>query len=288
MKVTIGIPFYNAEKYINSAIASVLNQRFTDFELILSDDGSTDSSLKIARSFEDPRIKVLSDDQNRGIAFRLNEQIDLASGKYFVRMDADDIMHPERISIQYEFLINNPKVDVVGSSAVIIDDTNQIIGYRDSLVHNNINKVFRHVCFIHPTVAGKTEWFRKFRYSESLKGVEDFDLWIRSFQDSSFSTIDKPLLFYRDPHKVKISTYRFRQKQLRLALKINKRIIIHKPLFLLRLIIESYFKEIIMVLFNKINLDSFIVSKRNKIPSDDMRDNLQEKLNEIVNKCYIT
>ncbi len=284
MMVTVGIPFYNAEKHLDLAIRSVLDQSFTDFELILSDDGSTDNSLKIARSFDDPRIKILSTVQNRGIAFRLNEQITLARGKYFVRMDADDIMNPERIEIQITHLLNNPLVDVVGSSAMVIDEENQIIGFRNCANHSHIEQAFRYICFIHPTVTGKTEWFRKFRYTERLKGVEDYDLWIRSFQQSSFDTIDKPLLFYRDPHQVKIRTYRFRQKQLRLAIKWNKEIISNKPLLFYRLIIESYLKEFIMALSKGISLEGYIISKRNRILPDDLKDNLQKQLNEIIYK----
>ena len=83
VKISIGIPIYNAERFLESAIKSVLNQSFKEFELILSDDGSTDSSLEIASSFNDSRIRILNDDQNRGIAFRLNEKIRLARGKYF-------------------------------------------------------------------------------------------------------------------------------------------------------------------------------------------------------------
>ncbi len=283
MKVTIGIPFYNAERFLHLAIKSVLNQRFTDFELILSNDGSTDNSLKTALSFNDPRIKIITDGQNRGIAYRLNEQISMANGEYFARMDADDIMHPERIQIQYEHLRNDPMMDVVGSSAAIIDDNNKIIGYRNSTIHNDIEQVFRHVCFIHPTITGKTEWFKKYGYIESLKGVEDYDLWIRSFMQSSFYAIDKPLLFYRDPQKVKIETYRFRQKQLRLAVIKNKGIIGNRSFLLRRIIIESYLKEFIMVICERINLDSKIVSRRNIMPSDQMKDELQANLNEIIN-----
>jgi len=128
IKVTIGIPFYNAEQYLRYAIQSVLNQTFHDFELILSDDGSTDSSIEIARSFDDPRIVILSDGKNRGLVYRLNEQIHFAKGMYFVRMDADDIMHFNRIAIQLDYLKSNSEVDVVGTSYYSIDTSNQIIG----------------------------------------------------------------------------------------------------------------------------------------------------------------
>ena len=98
--VTIGIPFYNASQFLEYAIKSVINQTYTNWELILVDDGSTDDSLSIARSFNDQRIKILSDGVNKGLVSRLNEIILNSRGSYIARMDADDIMHFERIEKQ--------------------------------------------------------------------------------------------------------------------------------------------------------------------------------------------
>ena len=97
--VTIGLPFYNAEKYLALAIESVLQQTYTNWELLLLDDGSTDNSLSIAQSYaqKDSRIKVISDGKNKNLATRLNELPSLAQGLYLARMDADDIMHSARI-----------------------------------------------------------------------------------------------------------------------------------------------------------------------------------------------
>ena len=82
---------------MSDAICSVLNQSYIDWELLLLDDGSTDESLNIAKSFTDGRIKIISDGMNRGLIYRLNESINMARGKFYARMDADDIMHPDRI-----------------------------------------------------------------------------------------------------------------------------------------------------------------------------------------------
>ena len=163
--VTIGIPVFNAGRFLHYAINSVLNQTFKNFELIITDDGSTDDSLVIARSYNDIRIKVTSDDTNKGIYYRLNEQISMAKGKFFFRMDADDLMFPARIEKQVSFLENHPDVDVIGSQAIVIDDNNMILGFRDSKLPESFDEVLRKVIFIHPTVAGRTEWFRKFRFS---------------------------------------------------------------------------------------------------------------------------
>lgn len=96
--VYVGIPFYNAEKYLDYAIRSVLNQTYTNWKMTLIDDGSTDSSLALARKYtSDTRVKVISDGRNKGLVYRLNELVKLSDCKYFVRMDADDIMHPQRL-----------------------------------------------------------------------------------------------------------------------------------------------------------------------------------------------
>ncbi|MCW1511070.1 glycosyltransferase family 2 protein, partial [Acinetobacter baumannii] len=97
--ISIGIPFYNAENFLANAIQSVINQSFKDWELILVDDGSTDKSLDIAREFEkkDNRIKVISDGLNLKLPARLNQIITISKYDFIARMDADDIMHPDRL-----------------------------------------------------------------------------------------------------------------------------------------------------------------------------------------------
>ena len=105
--ISIGIPIYNASNYLEDAIKSVLAQSFTDFELILIDDGSTDNSLEIAKSFTDSRIKVISDGENRKLPYRLNQIIQLAKHGYIARMDADDLMDCDRLKIQFEVKTQN-------------------------------------------------------------------------------------------------------------------------------------------------------------------------------------
>ena len=193
--VTIGLPVFNCESFIEFAMMSILNQTFTNFEIIITDDGSTDRTLDILRGFNDSRIKIITDGENRGISFRLNQQIDMAKGKYFCRMDGDDIMFPDRLEHQIAFLESHKEIDVVGSSAIIIDDNNEIIGTR-GYIENGLDKPCN--SFIHPTVCGRIDYFRKYRYTDSLKGVEDADLWIRSNKESNFVQLNLPTLFYRD------------------------------------------------------------------------------------------
>lgn len=130
MFVTIGIPCYNVGRFIALSIKSVLAQTYTNFELIITDDGSTDNTIEEIRKFNDSRIKLIVDGENHGISYRLNQQIDMAKGDFFIRMDGDDIMFPNRVEEQVRFLYSHPNVDVVGSSIVVVDDETKIIGFR--------------------------------------------------------------------------------------------------------------------------------------------------------------
>jgi glycosyltransferase involved in cell wall biosynthesis len=197
--ISIGIPIYNAEKFLSFAIRSVINQSYKNWELILTDDGSSDKSVEIAKEYLfDSRIKLIIDPENKGLNYRLNQQITLAKGKYFARMDADDIMHPERIQQQVAFLESHPHIDVVGSAAFSIDIHNQIQGLLPVNPHPlNLKDVFKHRCFIHPAITAKSDWFRKNRYSEKYYRMEDTELWARTILQSKFRNIEVPLLYYR-------------------------------------------------------------------------------------------
>lgn len=197
--LTIGIPFYNSEKFLSKAIQSVLKQTYTNWTLILLDDGSTDNSLNIAKEFaeKDNRIKVLSDGQNKHLAYRLNEIAKLCQTKYLARMDADDIMHPERLEKQLKILEQNPEIDVLGSNAYSIDDNDNIQGIRMK-IDNDEFKLLDCKSFIHPSIIAKTTWFRANPYDIKAVRVEDYELWQRTLSKSVFKVYTQPLLFYRE------------------------------------------------------------------------------------------
>ena len=192
--VTIAIPFYNSESFLEYAVLSVINQTYTDWELLLIDDGSTDSSLKIAKRYQSNKIRVISDGMNKGLVFRLNQSVELAQCTYYARMDADDIMHIDRIKTQIEFMTNHPDVDVVGSDIYTIDDKNNIIACatKGHIPYTPIRS------FSHPTIMGKTDWFRNNRYDSNYIRCEDSELWLRTYRYSVFRNITTPLLFYRE------------------------------------------------------------------------------------------
>ena len=190
--VTIAIPIYNAEKYIRYAIQSCINQTYKNWELLLMCDGSNDRSTSIAKEMAlcDHRLKVVDDGTNKGLIYRLNQSIQLAKGDYYARMDADDIMCITRIEEELKYLIEHPDVDVVGTSIMSIDSDNNIIGsgYMEGHVSG----------FVHPTVMGKISWFRSNKYCDWAHRAEDFELWNRTYSQSTFYAIGKPLLFYRE------------------------------------------------------------------------------------------
>lgn len=209
--VTVGIPFYNSEKYLSDAIKSTLNQTYTNLEIILIDDGSTDSSLKIAQEFKknNKRITVISDGENVGLPKRLNQLSKLAKGKYYARMDADDIMFSNRIKVQVKYLLNNPEVDLLGTGLIAIDNNNDIIGLRKGGTFSQITlkTALKGSWTAHPSITGKAEWFKNNNYDETLRRSQDFELWIRTVEKSNFVGIKEPLLFYREASTSSIKKY---------------------------------------------------------------------------------
>ncbi|QIO04551.1 glycosyltransferase family 2 protein [Acinetobacter shaoyimingii] len=201
--VSIGIPFYNAEKFFSDAIQSVLYQTYQNWELILIDDGSTDKSLEIANRFaeKDSRIRVISDGQNRKLPARLNQLIELSQYDYIARMDADDLMHPERLEQQIRYMSEHD-IDVLGTSYYTIDKNNQVVDKRIFDIQSFTKKDFfngnYYIC--HPSILAKKAWYLKNKYNENADRAEDYELWLRSVLNNDFNThiLPTPLMFYRE------------------------------------------------------------------------------------------
>jgi glycosyltransferase involved in cell wall biosynthesis len=203
--VTVAMPIYNAGKYLRLAVQSIIHQSFTDWELLIIDDGSTDNAVATLADIQDPRIRILSDGQNKGLAARLNEVIDLAQGCYLARMDQDDISYPERFSRQVQALQNDLTLDLVATRAITIDENNVATGIRlYDLSHEEIcARPWRGFYLPHPTWMGRIEWFRKHRYaSPAPYFCEDQELLLRSYCVSRYLTLNEILFAYRVPSKV--------------------------------------------------------------------------------------
>jgi len=196
--ITIGIPFFNDETYLDMAIRSVINQTYQDWVLLLVDDGSSDGSLGIAKKYaeKDSRISVISDGENKKLPYRLNQIAQLTKTPYLARMDADDIMHPERIEKQLGILESNQEIDVLGTNAYSIDSNNEIRGVRYE-IHAPF-ELEKCSGFIHPSITGRTSWFQNNPYDEGLERAQDSELWHRTRLFSRFYRYNEPLLYYRE------------------------------------------------------------------------------------------
>lgn len=205
--VTIGISFYNAEATLLDAIRSVFAQTHTNWELILIDDGSTDRSLKLAQTINDPRITVYSDGENRRLAVRLNQLTKLAKYDFIARMDADDLMAPDRIEKQLEILIEKPDIDLVSTGVLSLNDNNDPVGVRVvSQEHALTAKklLLGQSSIVHASVVARKEWYQRNCYHESYPVSQDNELWVRTYSSSDLNVffLREPLYFYREDGSV--------------------------------------------------------------------------------------
>lgn len=199
-KISVIMPVYNGEKYLREAIDSVLNQTFRNFEFIIIDDGSSDSSAEIINSYNDPRIKYFKK-ENSGIADSLNFGIDKSQGEFIARMDCDDICMPNRFERQIKFFEENPELVLVASWATEINsigEETEEIKYpplkwkkikRYGLLHNP---------FIHPTTIFRKDLIKIVgNYSLKFLHNEDYELWTRVIYKYPCMNIDEKLIKYR-------------------------------------------------------------------------------------------
>jgi glycosyltransferase involved in cell wall biosynthesis len=173
---------YNGEKYLREAIDSILNQTFKDFEFLIIDDGSTDSSAEIIRSYTDSRIRLIQNEKNIGLTRSLNKGLKLAQGEYIARMDADDISLPERLKKQVKYLDNHPEIGVLGTRFFEIDMNGNV--RREICIpldKRNIEKqLYRVNCFCHSSTMMRMSCIKKVGlYDETLKYAQDYELWLR-------------------------------------------------------------------------------------------------------------
>lgn len=203
MKISIAIPIYNAEDYLPQAIHSVINQSFSDWELLLVDDGSQDNSLAIAKDYakKDSRIRVIHDGQNKKLPTRLNQIIDESKGEYIARMDADDLIHPDRLKLQLSFLEENPQYDLVSTGTASINNDNKVYGYR---VFNDANLEFIEprpsYPITHASILAKRSWYERNRYNTDHPRSQDYELWCRtsSNKDLKIAILPDLLYYYRE------------------------------------------------------------------------------------------
>ena len=203
--VTVALPVYNAGKYLRPAVLSIIDQTFKQWELLLIDDGSTDCAIEELAGMHDVRIKIFRDGKNRGLAVRLNEAISMARGRYFARMDSDDISYPERFAHQVAKLRSDAALDLVGTRAITIDEDDNAKGlFPFAISHEEIcARPWRGFYLAHPTWMGRIEWFRKHLYTVPAPYFcEDQELLLRTYLASRFCTINEILFAYRVKNEI--------------------------------------------------------------------------------------
>ncbi len=207
--ISVVMSVYNGEDFLKEAVESILQQTYTDFEFIIINDGSTDSSGEILRNYasKDPRI-VLIEQENAGLIAALNTGIATAKAELIARMDADDIAHPERFERQKNFMDSHPDIAVLGTDITLIDDKGKTI--RNSIYPRHGIKMDDFIYKLgspvaHPSVIMRKEVVMRIGgYRNAYKHAEDYDLWLRIHKIASLDNINIPLLFYRQ-HDNKIS-----------------------------------------------------------------------------------
>lgn len=198
--ISVGMPVRNNAGTLGLAVRSLLAQTHGDFELLLIDDGSTDGTLEVMRSFDDPRVRVFSDGRGLGLPARLNQAIAESSGELFARMDGDDIAYPNRFARQVERLQAESAIDLLGAWVVVFQDDYEAIGARrPGADHAAITaRPTSGFGMVHPTFMGRTAFFRRWAYRTSAISMEDQDLLLRAHRDSRYANVPEPLLGYRE------------------------------------------------------------------------------------------
>jgi glycosyltransferase involved in cell wall biosynthesis len=200
--ITVVMPVFNGEKYIEDAVDSVLLQTFKNFELLIVNDGSTDGTLDILNKYNDVRIKIINI-QNNGLVHALNLGISLAKGKYIARMDSDDICFKNRFKIQIACFEQDHSVDIVSGNVIFIGENNENIG---KLIHDDFTfkKLKNFLLYkesgkpiVHPTVMVKKDVIDTVKGYRYYHSCEDRDLWLRCIDRYKFVNLDEILLSYR-------------------------------------------------------------------------------------------
>jgi len=231
MMVSIILPVYNGANHLTECINSVLHQTYSDFELLVLDDGSTDESVAIAEAISDSRIRVIPCEHD--FISTLNRGIDESKGKYIARIDCDDLMFTDRLQKQVEVMEHNPNVAVCSTYAQTFGMSDQIIGYGAGIVKNSLETFLLGNFVIHPSVMLRKSFLAShFLRYKKYPYAEDYRLWVDvSIAGGIFYVIPKPLIKYnisgsqvsKRYHAIQKETaLRIQQETLELLLKQNK------------------------------------------------------------------
>lgn len=199
-KVTVIIPVYNRKKYVAESIDSILAQSFTNFELLLIDDGSTDGSVEIMKSYTDPRVRLLCNERNLGIPKTRNNGIQLARGEYIAMLDSDDTALPDRLAKQVAFLDCHKDYVLVGSWAPAMDEKGPPVkkGKKWFVSSGEVQSwLLFHCTPAQSSIMVRTAILQEYRYREQYVLCEDFDLFVRLARKNKLGKLPDPLVHRR-------------------------------------------------------------------------------------------
>lgn len=228
--ITIILPVYNSIKYIKECLDSISKQTFTDWRLLIFDDGSTDGTLECLEEYVKNENRAILYKRSQSYISNLNEGIDLSDTKYIARMDADDIMYPERLQTQFEFMEAHTDIDLVCSSVECIKEDGSSNGYFGAFFPEQImdasDLMFMNQ-IVHPSVLMRTESIKKnhIRYNEEFKYAEDWEMWTQMLEKRmKLYSLKTTLLKYRIVEKSMSRTHQEEIRKLRgeILTRLNK------------------------------------------------------------------
>lgn len=208
-QVSVIVPCYNVARTLGRAVESIIRQSFVDWECILVDDGSCDTTGLIATNLaaRDPRLRVLGRNVNRGMAYSLNEAVAGSSAELIARMDADDEALPDRLQIQVDFMREHPRVDVCGGAAWYVTASGAEALVTMPLEHEELVEGILWRCpLIHPTVVFRRAFIERAGGYAGRWPLEDYDLWLRTYKWAEFANVPQALIRYRYRAKPSLRT----------------------------------------------------------------------------------
>ncbi len=198
--VTVLIPVYNRPS-VTSTIKSILGQTYSNLEVLIVDNASTDTTVKEIESIDDPRIRLLINEENKGQTFSLNRGLKEAKGKYIARIDSDDIAVPERIEKQVRFMEENPEYVLIGSWVRFISDDDKLgMVVKMPVTDEGLRLMHTVACgMYHPSAMYKTDTIRVFdiSYDPEIHMAEDYDLWVKLMEHGKACNLGEALIYYR-------------------------------------------------------------------------------------------
>ncbi|WP_163182665.1 glycosyltransferase family 2 protein [Neobacillus sedimentimangrovi] len=186
-------------KFLREAIESILNQTYGNFEFLIIDDCTTKDNIKTILSYKDPRIKLIRNEFNLGLTKSLNKGIELATGKYIARMDADDISELDRFEKQIAFLENNPDVIVLGGYAQVLGSNKIFMSKVEDFEVLKMRMIFFNCALVHPTAMINKDLLVQngIKYNETIKKSQDYMLWADCMTVKKIKVLDEVVLQYR-------------------------------------------------------------------------------------------